>query len=47
MHLVMAAGDDHLAWKAENLSAVHTLANTHQLVDETRSILEKRGEETR
>lgn len=38
-HLVMAAGDDHLAWKAENLSAIHTLSNTEELISETREIL--------
>ena len=46
MHLVMAAGDDHLAWKAENLSAVHTLSNTQKLLEETRRILEERQEES-
>ena len=39
MHLVMAAGDDHLGWKAENLSALHTLENTQLLVEEARRIL--------
>lgn len=42
LHLVMAAGDDHLAWKADHLSAVHTLANTYDLVAETRRLLEAR-----
>lgn len=42
MHLVMAAGNDHLAWKAEHLSAVHTLSNTQELFSETRSFLLKR-----
>jgi multimeric flavodoxin WrbA len=46
-HLVMAAGDDHLAWEAENLSAVHTLSNTQELLEETCRILEKRHEEPR
>lgn len=31
MHLVMAAGDSHLDWKAEHLSAIHTLENTQSL----------------
>ena len=39
LHLVMAAGDDHLKWKAENLPEVHTLLNTHELVEEARGIL--------
>jgi hypothetical protein len=34
MHLVMAAGDDHLAWKAKHLSAIHTLDNTQTLKQE-------------
>jgi hypothetical protein len=38
-HLVMAAGDDHLQWKAKHLSEIHTLANTGKLVAETRGIL--------
>jgi FMN-dependent NADH-azoreductase len=42
LHLVMAAGDDHLAWKAENLSATHALDNTQRLVAETREILTAR-----
>jgi len=42
LHLVMAAGDDHLAWKAEHLSEVHTLANTVKLVGEVRAILTAR-----
>ena len=45
LHLVMAAGDDHLAWKAKNLSAVHTLSNTRELLDETLKIVKKRQEE--
>ena len=39
MHMVMAAGDNHLEWKAENLSAIHTLENTSALRDETLEIL--------
>jgi len=39
MHLVMAAGDDHLAWKAEHLSEVHTLMNTRALVAEAGDLL--------
>ena len=39
MHLVMAAGDSHLVWKAEHLSAVHTLENTHPLKQEAIGIL--------
>ncbi len=40
MHLVMAADEHHLAWKAENLSEEHTLSNTHDLFAETRRLLE-------
>jgi multimeric flavodoxin WrbA len=39
LHLVMAAGDDHLRWKSEYLSAVHTLSNTPALTAETRRVL--------
>jgi len=39
MHLVMAAGDDHLAWKAKHLSAVHTLDNTQVLKQEAIRLL--------
>ncbi len=40
-HAVMAAGGEHLRWKAENLSAVHTLQNTERLVRETLAIVLK------
>jgi multimeric flavodoxin WrbA len=39
LHLVMAAGDDHLAWKREHLSAVHRLDNTKELVREALAVL--------
>jgi len=39
MHIVMAAGDNHLKWKTEHLSEVHTLANTLTLRDEVLAIL--------
>lgn len=39
MHIVMAAGDNHLEWKTANLSAVHTLENTRTLCDEALEIL--------
>jgi len=39
-HLVMAAGDDHLRWKAENLSQIHTLQNTEELVAEALRFIE-------
>ena len=41
LHLVMAAGDDHLAWKREHLSEVHTIANTAALVGETLAVLRR------
>jgi multimeric flavodoxin WrbA len=41
-HMVMAAGGEHLQWKAENLSAVHTLSNTRVLLEEARRILKRR-----
>lgn len=41
MHVVMAAGDDHLRWKAENLSEPHTLSNTHALCAEAQKLLVK------
>jgi len=41
LHLVMAAGEDHLAWKRKHLSAVHTLANTDQLVEEALAVIRK------
>jgi len=46
LHLVMAAGDDHLQWKAEHLSAVHTLANTQALTVETRRVLSRLSPDT-
>ena len=39
MHIVMAAGDSHLVWKAENLSTLHTLENTQALKEEVVSLL--------
>ena len=39
MHIVMAAGDSHLVWKAENLSDLHTLENTQVLKQELVSLL--------
>lgn len=39
-HVVMAAGAEHLRWKAEHLSAVHTLQNTEPLVRETVTVFE-------
>jgi multimeric flavodoxin WrbA len=44
MHMVMAAGEDHLQWKAEHLSAVHTLSNTHELATEAETYLRRAGE---
>jgi len=38
-HHVMAAGEDHLQWKREHLSAVHTLANTAALKQEAAEVL--------
>ena len=40
LHLVMAAGDNHLAWKRRNLSAVHRLDNTKALVREALAIVQ-------
>ncbi len=42
-HLVMAAGGEHLRWKAEHLSAIHTLQNTEQLIAEAVKILGDRA----
>ncbi len=39
MHLVMAAGEEHLAYKAEHVSAVHTLDNTQELKQELLDLL--------
>jgi len=39
MHIVMAAGDGHLLWKAKHLSAVHTLENTQALKREALDLL--------
>ena len=44
LHLVMAAGDDHLAWKAENLSEIHTLQNTSKLTAEAVRLAEAHNE---
>lgn len=41
LHLVMAAGEDHLAWKREHLSEVHTIANTAMLVREALDVLRR------
>ena len=38
-HMVMAAGSVHLRWKAEHLSAVHSIDNTDRLVRETADIV--------
>jgi multimeric flavodoxin WrbA len=38
-HIVMAAGDDHLEWKAKHLSEIHTIDNTKTLVGEVCEIL--------
>ena len=38
-HVVMGAGAEHLEWKAEHLSATHTLWNTDQLVEEAIPIM--------
>jgi len=43
-HVVMAAGGEHLRWKAEHLSAVHTLQNTDRLVRETVPIVRQNHE---
>ncbi|MFC2099989.1 flavodoxin family protein [Candidatus Bipolaricaulota bacterium] len=42
-HLVMAAGGEHLRWKAEHLSSAHTLQNTAQLTEEALVLLEASG----
>ena len=42
-HIVMAAGGTHLQWKAANLSSVHTLRNTVELIQEASALL---GEES-
>jgi len=39
MHIVMAAGDSHLDWKVNHLSALHTLENTQALKEELVSLL--------
>ena len=38
-HHIMAAGEDHLRWKRERLSALHTLANTDTLRKEAARVL--------
>jgi putative NADPH-quinone reductase len=40
-HLVMAADDQHLAWKHDHLSATHSLANTSTLVREALDVLRR------
>jgi hypothetical protein len=40
-HVVMASDREHLRWKAEHLSAVHTLQNTEQLVREAVPIVQQ------
>jgi len=45
LHTVMAAGNEHLEWKAKHLSAVHTLENTAELVQEARCLLADRSAE--
>ena len=40
-HMVMAAGAEHLQWKAENLSGIHTLHNTDRLIQETLAIMQE------
>jgi hypothetical protein len=37
----MASDREHLRWKAEHLSAVHTLQNTEQLVREAVPIVQQ------
>ncbi len=44
LHLVMAAGEDHLAWKREHLSEVHSIANTGALVREALGVLRRTQE---
>jgi len=38
-HMVMAAGAAHLHWKAEHLSAVHSIENTDRLIRETAGVV--------
>jgi hypothetical protein len=45
LHLVMAAGEDHLAWKREHVSEVHTIANTAALVREALEVVRRTREE--
>ncbi len=45
LHLVMAADENHLAWKRDHLSAVHTLCNTEELTREALAAL-RRSEST-
>lgn len=41
MHLVMAAGEEHLAWKRDHLSQIHTLANTPERVAEALAVVRR------
>jgi hypothetical protein len=41
LHLVTAAGDDHLDWKGTHPSETHTLANTSKLAKEALAVLER------
>lgn len=43
IHRVQAADEIHMAWKRDHLSAVHTLANTSQLVEETLAVIRREG----
>ena len=40
----MAVGGEHLRWKAEHLSSIHTLQNTRQLIQETLAILQEKSD---
>ena len=40
----MGAGAEHLEWKAEHLSATHTLWNTERLVEEAVPIMESQAD---
>jgi hypothetical protein len=37
--MVMASGAAHLRWKAEHLSAVHSIENTDRLIHETAGVV--------
>jgi len=43
IHHVQAADEVHMAWKRDHISAVHTLANTDQLVEEALAVIRKEG----